>query len=174
MLMHVSVRFLTSTGETQRSFGGNATEIQLNAVCSCRIESRTRPPSIRTGRQPRSSGSVRGTADRKAAGYDNPLYTAGDVLSDRDAADVMPVVVGDHVVVTPRQPESPLVAKLKAQAADKSQRLRQDRILVRLIACELRLTWVGGACAYFYHTNLLPPEPRAQDRRHGLAQCKYI
>lgn len=75
----------------------------------------------------------------KSAGYDNPLYTSGDVLSDRDAGDVMPMVVGDHVVSTPRQPESPLVAKLKAQAADKSQRLRQDRILVRFV-----MYWFAG------------------------------
>lgn len=80
-----------------------------------------------------SSRSVRAGAS-KPAGYDNPLFTSGDVLGDRepDAADVMPLVVGDHAVLTPRRPESPLVAKLKAQASEKGYKLRQDRILVRL------------------------------------------
>jgi hypothetical protein len=69
----------------------------------------------------------------KSTGYDNPLYASGDVLVDREAeaAGVMPLVVGDHAVVTPRRPESPLVSKLKAQASEKNHRLRQDRILVR-------------------------------------------
>lgn len=85
----------------------------------------------------------------KPAGYDNPLYTSGDILGDRepDAADVMPLVVGDHAVLTPRRPESPLVAKLKAQASEKGHKLRQDRILVRLLcAC---------FCAHVYWTILM-------------------
>lgn len=89
-----------------------------------------------------SSRSVRAGAS-KPAGYDNPLFTSGDVLGDREmeAGDVMPLVVGDHAVLTPRRPESPLVAKLKAQATEKGHKLRQDRILVRLASAYV-LAWL--------------------------------
>lgn len=109
----------------------------ITTVVLCRIDTaKPRPTPVRSPSQmsrSASSRSVRAGAS-KPAGYDNPLFTTGDILGDRetDSADVMPLVVGDHAVLTPRRPESPLVAKLKAQATEKGHKLRQDRILVRL------------------------------------------
>jgi hypothetical protein len=64
------------------------------------------------------------------SGYSNPLFTSGDVLVDEGPDAPEQALVGHHRVVTPRQPQSPLVTKLRARS-EQPQGCHTDRQGVR-------------------------------------------
>jgi hypothetical protein len=63
--------------------------------------------------------------------FSNPLFSTGDCLGNESRENNEPAVVGQHQVATPRNPPSPLVAKLRAEMSVKQRAQCTDQRVVR-------------------------------------------
>jgi hypothetical protein len=103
----------------------------FSSLTGCRSISDQAPPPVRIRRDfgalcpqpPNSPGSD----------YSNPLFSMGDCLGNEVRENSKPAVVGQHQVATPRNPPSPLVAKLRAQMSAKQRAQCTDQPVVRAV-----------------------------------------